>query len=387
MKQKDVYELFSRPARTRPCILSLYLNVDQSEPRNRNRGFETQLKELSSSLRKSIGEGPEQEGLTAALHRVAGFVSTYKPEGRGLAIFADESDGFFWHQDLAYPVSNEIRWDSEPLLQPLANALDELQGYGIVLADRTKLRLLMVELGGIEEHSHTEISRNRVRHVKSTGSDKAESSARMQRKADNQVRANLREVVRATGQFVKDNRLRRLVLAGTPEITAELRKLLPARLSLLVAGEVPLSMSATPEQIHAAAEPVILSYERKSEIEKAGEVVTISAKTDKAVVGLGPVLQAVNSGRVWELIYSAGLLTPGFECSECSALFAVQTPACIYCGSKVKAVENVVEHAVEHAIRKRAKVEVVTGEASATLTPAGGIGAFLKTRTKSVMQV
>jgi peptide subunit release factor 1 (eRF1) len=43
-------------------------------------------------------------------------------------------------------------------------------------------------------------------------------------------------------------------------------------------------------------------------------------------------------------------------------------------------VVNVVERAVEHVLRKQARVEVVTGEASAALKTAGGIGAFLKAR-------
>jgi peptide subunit release factor 1 (eRF1) len=45
------------------------------------------------------------------------------------------------------------------------------------------------------------------------------------------------------------------------------------------------------------------------------------------------------------------------------------------------AVKDVVERAVEHALRKKAKIEVVTADASAALKSAGSIGAFLKTRT------
>jgi peptide subunit release factor 1 (eRF1) len=51
----------------------------------------------------------------------------------------------------------------------------------------------------------------------------------------------------------------------------------------------------------------------------------------------------------------------------------------------VKQVGNVIERAVEHALRDKAKLEVVTGEAAAVLDSAGGIGAFLKTRTKAVV--
>jgi hypothetical protein len=40
---------------------SVYLNVDQSQRANLNRGFETQLKEMASSLRKSLQEKLERD--------------------------------------------------------------------------------------------------------------------------------------------------------------------------------------------------------------------------------------------------------------------------------------------------------------------------------------
>jgi peptide subunit release factor 1 (eRF1) len=47
-------------------------------------------------------------------------------------------------------------------------------------------------------------------------------------------------------------------------------------------------------------------------------------------------------------------------------------------------VEDVVERAVDHAVRKGANVEVIRSEeAESSLTNAGGIGAFLRTRTAS----
>ena len=191
MKQEDLYELFSRPPRARKSVLSVYLNVGQSQRVNLNRGFETQFKEMASSLRKSLVGPLEQDGLAAAVHRVSDFISAYRPEGCGLAV--------------------------------------------------------------------------------------------------------------------------------------------------------------------------------------------------KAVVGLGHTLQAISSDRVWELIYSAGARAPGFECPECSALFSLETSSCAFCNSSVQPVNNVIERAVGHALRNEAKVEVVTGEASAALDSAGGIGAFLKTRTKAVV--
>ena len=48
-------------------------------------------------------------------------------------------------------------------------------------------------------------------------------------------------------------------------------------------------------------------------------------------------------------------------------------------------IEDVVERAVGHAIRKGAKIEVIRSEeAESSLINAGGIGAYLRTRTASL---
>jgi peptide subunit release factor 1 (eRF1) len=385
MKREDVSDLFARPARKRECVLSVYLHVDQSQRVNLNRGFETQFKEMASSFRKSLKEGPDRDGSAAAIHRAGNFVSAYTPEGRGLAVFLDESDGFFSYKQLPFPVTNQIRWSHELFLQPFADAIDELEDYGVVMVDRTKLRVFLVQQCKIDELLYEESQGRRTRHVKSTGPDHAESSARNQRRADNQIHANLKEAGRQVIEIVKAKRLHRLVLAGTPEITAELRLVLPERITQGIMGDVKLAITASAAEVLAATQPVANAYERSTEMEKVNDIVSAASKKGKAVIGLGHTLQAINARRVWELVYSAGAQAPGFECSGCSALFSLETPSCPLCNANVRSVNNVIERAVEHALRDEAKVEVVTGEASAALDSAGGIGAFLKTRTKAVL--
>ena len=379
MNRENLSLLFARVHNAEPCVLSVYLNVDQSQPENLNRGFEAHLKQMASTVGRL--STPERERFTIAMHRVRDFVSAYSPGAKGLALFVDASDGFFWHQEVEYPVVNQIRWNRELLLQPLINALDQLEAYGVVLVDRTKSRLFVSSLGQIEEVAGTAIDDKRVRHVKTTGSDRAESSSRFQRKADNQIRANLRKVKEEIARLVQTKRLRRLVLAGTPEITSELRGLLSARLALMVIGNVELPMNAQAAKVLRLTAPIAERFERQTEIEKVNTIVTSAAKNGRAVIGLGSTLKAVNANRVWELIYAGGFLSPGYECSKCSALFSTRANRCTYCSSPVQPVGNVVERAAEHATRERAKVEVVTGDAAAALKTAGGIGAILKART------
>ena len=384
MNRYDLSLLSSRTHSAQPSVLSVYLNVDQSKPENLNRKFEARLRRLGPTVQRFLTDAAERERCAVALQHIKEFVSVYRPAAKALVLFFDASDGFFSHYELGFPVSEQIHWDRELLLQPLANAMDQLEGYGVVLTDRSRLRLFLVSFAGIEEFAHEDLNAKHVRHIKTVGMDSVGSSSRVQRKADNEVRVNLRRVIKKMDELTKSRKLHRFVLAGTQEITSELRTMLPIRLALSVIGEAILTINASPEDVLTSTRPIAEKYELDSEVEKVNSVVTSAAKAGKSVIGLGRTLKALNSDRVWELIYAGEYLSPGYECPKCFALFSARPTRCPYCSSRIQAVNNVVERAVEHALRRRARVEVVTGRASVALMTAGGIGAFLKTRTGSL---
>jgi hypothetical protein len=381
MNQADLSVLLSRNHSTQRSVLSVYLNVDQSDAGNLNRRFETRLRNLALRLRRAPVDLADRARFAEAMHHIQDFVSIYSPRGKGLALFFDTSDGFFWHTDLQFPVTDEIRWDRELFLQPMACAVDQLEAYGVALADRANVRLFVVSLGQIQEIVREDFDRKDVQRIKTAGTDHADSSSRIQHKADNQARLNLQHLVRRMERIAKSKGLQRFVLAGTAEIIAALRSLLSKRLASTVIGETDLAINAAPQRILTATRSIAEKYERDTEVHKVNQIVTSAAKKRKAVVGLGQTLRAINSGRVWEVVYCRGLVSPGFECPKCSALFSAKPSRCLYCSSRIQPVTNIIERAVEHALRKQAKIEAVTGDADAALRTAGGIGAFLRTRS------
>lgn len=384
MDQSNLQQLSSRPERPGNCVLSVCLNVDQSQQANLNRGFENQLKDMTGSLRKTISEASELEQFQNAVHRVEDFVSSYGIGARGLVIFFDASDGFFWHAELQMPVENMARWNRRLFLQPLAEALDEAEAYTIALVGEASLRLFVVCLGEIEELAEETFPSREVRHIRTVGTDHAGSASHVQRKADEHIRWNLRQIVRSVNLAMQSKQISRLILAGTPQITAQLRKSLPKTLVRQIIGSITISTDASARQVLSATEPIAQEYERATELKLVNNVMTESAKGRNAVTGLSSTLKAIYDARVWQLIYSDEFHCSGFECAKCKAMFAVERGSCLYCGAELHPVTNVVEHAVEHALRKGAIIEVVKDEASAVLANAGGIAAFLKTRTASV---
>jgi peptide subunit release factor 1 (eRF1) len=185
---------------------------------------------------------------------------------------------------------------------------------------------------------------------------------------------------------VEQRGIRRFILAGSPEVTGEVQSLLPKRLASLVIGTVELAKNATPDEIRKVAAPIAEKFERESEQSLVTQLVTSAAKSRRAVVGLANTLNAVNQSRIWQLVYADEFQAPGYECTECAALFPLEAESCSLCGSSVDSIDNVVELAVAHAARKGASLEIIRGQdTGSSLMNAGGIGAFLRTRTASVV--
>jgi peptide subunit release factor 1 (eRF1) len=366
-------------------VLSVYLNVDQSRQVNLNRGYEKQFNDMMASLRQTIHDSQELERLRRAEHHVADFLKAYEPSRRTLVLVFDETDGFFWNQNLEIPIENAARWDREFFLAPLAAATDDFECYGVVLVDRANARLFTVFMGAINEVARERSDPARVRHIKTVGTDHWGSASQVQRKADEQVRSNLRKAIRDLDILVQSNQINRVVLAGTLDTLAEFKELLPKRLALRVIGMLSLDIDAPQQEVLDATLALAGKYERATEEQLVKEVVTAAAKEAQGVVGLGRTLRKLNEQRVWQLIYSEDFHSSGFECVHCGALFSIERPACFYCDASLTRVQDVVEKSVERALRNGARIEIVRGEAASSLDNAGGIGAFLKARTAKVV--
>jgi peptide subunit release factor 1 (eRF1) len=381
---QDIHSLASRPERTDNLLLTVYLDVDQSEQANLNRGFEKQLKDMLVSVRDTITSENELRAFRTAYGRVEDSVARYHVGARSLVIVFDASDGFFWSQELDFPIRDQIRWGKEIFVQPLVVAIDEYERVGIVLLDRANLRLFTMFLGEIEEHIREGFDHRKVRHTKTVGMDHMGSSSHAQRKADEQILLNLRHAAKDVDSMFAEGGVNRIILAGLPEITGELKTVLPKRLLSQVIGTVDIATSATIEKIRKAAAPIAEKFERETEAALVADLVTSSAKSGRVVIGLGHTLHALNQSRVWRLVYAGEFRSPGYECPQCAALFSIET-SCPFCGSAADRIEDVVERGVEHAIRKGVQIEIIRSEeAESSLINAGGIGAYLRTRTASL---
>jgi uncharacterized protein (DUF2267 family) len=157
------------------------------------------------------------------------------------------------------------------------------------------------------------------------------------------------------------------------------------------AGEISDVRSSLPESLRALWPPPaetkkktkVIVRPRKRTPAKAAhpveELVKAAGIGKRAVLGLAATLEALNCGRAWELVYSAGADFSGNECPMCAALFPADVEICRYCGSSLVFVPILRNRVRQLAGERGINVEVVNGEGFEVLTEHGGIGAYLKT--------
>jgi peptide chain release factor subunit 1 len=375
--------LLLRPEREIDSVLTVYLDVDQSKQPNLNRGFEVRLKNFLANLRDSLPDAGQVERFARIAQRVQDYVSAYEVSGRSLVVVADDIDSFLWARDLHVPVETAVFWDRAPNMEQLLRFADEFQHYGVILADKATVRLFNVFLGMAEEGPISRIGHRDVRHIRTTGTDHWGSASHIQRKADEHVTHLLKRAIPTLEKMVRTEHIHRLVLAGSREVTAELRQLMPKRLEQLVVGFAPLNVSASPEDVLAATREIFEKVERENEQKLVEKLITSARKAGPVLTGIGPVLKAVNNRRAHLLVYADELKAPGWECRHCNAIFSIEHERCMYCDGPVAPIPNLLERTVEHVLQSGGAVEAVHGEPAEDLINAGGIGVFLKTRTAS----
>lgn len=353
--------------------LTVYLDVDQSKPANRKRGFETQLKDM---LKQLINQHPGDEELALTAQEVEDIVKRVEPTGKTLVLFRHRRLGFTFRNVLKLSLPPAAFWTRGAMLRPLVEALDEHERYAVVLVDSQRARLFTVFLGEIEEHKDL-ISFIPPR-PDSPSSDKLRSQSRMERHHDESVAAHVKTVAKELSRLVDELEVDRLVLGGNNEVANALARSLPKRLQGRLVEILPLPIGASHEEILQRTAEVQERLERVAELELVRDLLREVRKGGRAVAGLPATLDAVNSKPVWKLVYVRGLSMEGQECAECGGLFTMAEEKCPQCGNTLHHVKTLVDRLSHRVIEAGGSVEVVSGPAAETLRQVGDIAAILR---------
>lgn len=358
-------------------VITLYLNVDGRE----NIRPEDYRVHLDAMIRDAVSKD-KRATVADTLVRISNFVANEFERGnnRGLAIFADSEE--LWQVvPLPVPVNDHLVVNMTPHVRQLETLLDEYEPTGVLLTDKQRARLMVIEMGRVVERE--EIIDPLPRHDDDKGDWEKDH---VKNHSSVIAQQHFRNAAQAMFDLYQRRHFNHLVIFAADEASPEIKRQLHDYLSQKVVGCLPLPMNTSDEEIISLAFDMTQMAERKREgefvdrLRAAVSTSGVSGKpindaTSSAVAGLDPTLAAIYEKRVETLLVSQGFVAEGWRCTDCSYIATVGRK-CRMCGSSMTLVEDVIEEAVEDALGQKCRVEFCSDNAD--LDVMGRIGALLR---------
>jgi peptide subunit release factor 1 (eRF1) len=348
-------------------VVSLYLDVDgrrRPRPQEYERQLDRMVRDALSSFDGGRPAARDLERIAAHVHR-----GLDRSRVRGLALFSCVSAGLWEALELPIPVCDELVVNRSPQVAQLERLSEAHRSFGVLLADRQRARVLVIEMG---EMAHGGALFDELpRHEDERGEwDKDHVHGHQAAAAQH----HLRRAGQLAFSVFKRQGFDHLVLSGPEGVVAEVERELHSYLRDRIVARLSIPTTAGDDEVRQAVLRVEEELERDRE---CGLVRSLQERlgAGTAVAGLGPVLQALLERRVEALLVSAGFRTAGWRCPRCAAL-AERGRTCPVCSAPMNLVDDVVEESVGDAVLR--SCSVVTCVDSADLDVLGRIGALLR---------
>ena len=379
----DIRQLQQYPSDGDSMILSLYINIDQSNAANLNRGFETvvenEFRQIGESRKSENGSDDDahadNERFETECELVLNFLKDYTPRGRGLVIFSDSSRDFWWRRDLGVDVSPGVRWTPRPWMWPLLEVLERNDLFGVVLIDKQHARILTADPSGMEQRAQI-VSDVPSKHA-TTGSDHMWSQGQMERDHTNHIRLHAKRVADELAEIVDRLKITRIVIGGPVAATSIFISELPKRLQQLIVGMVSAPIDASHERLLGEIKEVQERVEHEDEAKLVEGMITSAMKGERAVLGISDTLTALEQGRVHCMVIARDYRAAGEQCESCRILIVEGGDQCSFCGGKLEAAPDLINRASYKVLDQGGRVQIVSGPAAQKLSETG-IGAVLR---------
>ncbi|MGH7444293.1 MAG: hypothetical protein ACREKM_05430, partial [Longimicrobiales bacterium] len=168
----------------------------------------------------------------------------FRPENRGVAIFATLDGRWFEALQFRVPVRNRLVIGERPVVGPLREVVESNRRHALLLVDRRKLRIITVSMNVIEDEIMLEKEEYPANHDVQAGGEAAKDHQK--RKAE-EARQFFREFVHEIQAYDRRWQPVAYLLLGTTENTSHFREFLPQPIAqrLVHVGPAPLDETAS----------------------------------------------------------------------------------------------------------------------------------------------
>jgi hypothetical protein len=329
-------------------------------------------KRLTEELKAFKPRSPEHESLSVDAARVQHYLDyDIKEFTRATAVFACYGDN-----DLFDAVQIPVDFPDQlvtvgPLatLYPLVRAADCYRRAAVIVCDAHSARLFSIALGSIEVRREIKAAAPRPGNVEVTP-----------RHADDLARRHVRLAAQALEELASEVHASWILIGADPAVAAEIESALTPAAHERVLGRSSWDIRITENDLALAVQDLVDAREKTIRRERAEDLVR-TAPHEGVILGVAPVVEALNAARVATLLLSESFPddAAGWSCRACR--FFGAGPAvelCPVCGKPEVQVTALRETLPSQAIAQGADVHFVDSGAVPAFDAKGGVGAFTR---------
>ncbi len=352
-------------------FVSCYTNLE-SDPRIAR----AELSDRLLTVRASV-EPDQRVDFEHALSPIMAFLSsTLARKSKGAAVFSRAGERPYLRiLPLQVPVPNLVSVDAIPNLFHLIALKDSFHRYVVLIAHGSRSRILEVDVGAITREIWTKRPELRDRIGRSWARDHYQSHT-----PDRDDRF-LREKVKILDKLMTEGGQTHLVLAGSPQTTARIRKRLPTRILDRVIDVVPAAMGDDKADVVFATLARFIEHEQQESVTRVAQLMDELRRGGLAEADTAATLRELQREQVDVLVIAERYEPPaGWACRSCRFVDQADQPpaACPVCGDRAVREADLKAEVVRLAELHDVEVEVL--RESDALIGIGGVGCLLKYR-------
>jgi len=216
--------------------------------------------------------------------------------GPGLAFFADLGSDYAGGIELTIPPTPLVAADDEAILLPLALELDEYEPIGVIMADASCARVLLVA-GQVTEDANKICTK--IHHQSKVG---GWSQMRYQRRRDKEILHFAKQIAKDASKIFEKESIRRVIFAGKNRVTKAISDELPKKYKDYLIDDIPWDFNKQDNQLFEKIQPIIKQTESDEEKEILSRLVSEVRKSGLASVGVDQTRRSLQIGQVETLI-------------------------------------------------------------------------------------
>jgi peptide chain release factor subunit 1 len=227
----------------------------------------------------------------------------------------------------------------QPYLRPIQAVLDEYRKVAAVVLDARGAEIVTFHMGEVLDRQVVEAEELR----KSNLSGWYGLEERRHRQHAEEARNHMfREVAGRLDRLRRNSGVDLVLVGGQEEVTNALLSFLDERVRSITDTFVIDLNTLTPALLASRVSEIEEAFERAEETRQVEEAYAAVSAGDLAVVGIGPVLGAVNRHAVARLLLHDGASLEGSICRSCGVL-SLPVKMCLECGGEVVHLPDLLE--------------------------------------------